>query len=367
MSVYKRKAPRVSRYSRINSKDSRATFVSPLSLGLCAAVPSAKNPVDAIIRQVRSLVLESGLTKPPFRPASFAHLRKVTDIVQRNMKVEGRLLPCDEGFIIELRKDRPHERKNFTCAHEIAHTFFYESVPTIKYRALASTVPQHDPEEEMLCNVAAAEMLMPQPVFSEIAADCHESPQALVVLSRLFETSITATVIRLQRLSIWNGTYILWRRKEEGLVANWMAQPNRGLTYYPQLKIVNHDASSIYHTFLTGEPTSSEEILVLDDGYKPCRVHSFRLESSDKVLSCFGCPVIESSSVQEAPEFLPLAYNCECDGTGWRMIIKDGRSYAARCRASRHRRGQSYVRAENQQHTPESSSTTTYPLFTKDS
>jgi hypothetical protein len=284
------------------------------------------------------------------------------------MKVEGRLLPCNDGFIIELRKDRPHERKNFTCAHEIAHTFFYETVPTVKYRALTSTVPQHDPEEEILCNVAAAEMLMPQPVFSKIAADFRESPQSLVGLSRLFETSITATVIRLQRLRIWKGTYILWRKKEDRLIANWMAQHRRGLIYYPQLKIVNPEASSIYHTFLTGEATSTEEVLVFNDGYKPCRVHSFRLEGSDKVLSCFGCPVFEPPAphAQECSELLPLAYNCECDGSGWRMIIKEGRSYAARCRASQHSR-QTRVQTENFQHLPENDSMITPPLFTKDS
>lgn len=365
MSVYKRKDWGARTYSRDSLSDGRAKFTSPLALGLCSAVPSAKDPVDAIIRQARSLILESGLTKPPFRPSSFAHLRKVTAIVKRDLKVEGRLLPCDDGFIIELRKDRPHERTNFTCAHEIAHTFFYEAVPTIKYRAITADMPLQDPEEEMLCNIAAAEMLMPKSVFSKIATEQPESPHALLGITRLFETSITATIIRLQRLRVWGGTYVLWRKKEEGFVANWIAQPSRGLTYYPPLRIVNDKESSVYRTFVTGEDNSNEETLVFDNGYKPCRLHSVRLESSDKVLSCFGCPAIETPRVKEALEILPLDYDCECDGTGWRTIIKYGRSYVARCHASSHRRSQPLVGRKNYQDQPDNDSTPSPPLFTK--
>lgn len=365
MSGFRRQTPAAGGSSGNSSRGGAgAKFESPLALGLCAALPSAKDPVDAITRHARALVLESGLSKPPFRPASFAHLRKVTAIVQRDMKVEGRLLPCEGGFVIELRRDRPHERKNFTCAHELAHTFFYEAVPTVKYRSVSSPATHHDPEEEMLCNIAAAEMLMPQPVFSKIAADYQESPQSLVGIARLFETSVTATVIRLHRLRAWAGTYILWRRTADGLVANWMAQPKRGLTYYPKLKIVNPEASSIRHTLLHGEPTSADEILVLGDGYKPCRVHSFRLEGSDKVLSCFGSPGGKLSPTPEEPPLLPLGYNCECDGTGWRTIRKDGHNYVARCRASHHGRKHSHG-PEDGHHDRAEDDVADHPLFTK--
>jgi Zn-dependent peptidase ImmA (M78 family) len=365
MSDFSRKTPAAGGSSGNSSRGGEgARFQSPLALGLCAALPSAKDPVDAITWHARTLVLEAGLSKPPFRPASFAHLRKVTAIVQRDMRVEGRLLPCEDGFVIELRRDRPYERKNFTCAHELAHTFFYEAVPTVKYRAVSSPATHHDPEEEMLCNIAAAEMLMPLPVFSKVAADYHESPQSLVGLARLFETSVTATVIRLHRLRTWAGTYILWRQTSDGLVANWMAQPKRGLTYYPSLKIVNPEASSIRHTLQHGEATSADEILVLGDGYKPCRIHSFRLEGSNNVLSCFGIPGAKVSPAREESQLLPLDYTCECDGTGWRTIRKDGRNYVARCRAARHVRKHSYA-PEDHRRGPAESTGTDHPLFTK--
>jgi len=305
-----------------------------------AAVPGAKDPVDAILWHAGALVIESGITEPPYAPASYAPLRNVKEIVHRDMEIDGRLIPNAGGFIIELRKDRSHERKNFTLAHELAHTFFYESVPSIKYRSLTSLHPHHDADEETLCNIAAAEMLMPSPVFSKIAKDYSATPRSLQELSRLFETSLTATIVHLLRLGIWNTTFILWKLKGEKIGASWLAQPRSGLVHSPMLEILNPQVSSVYHTFKTGDATTNTEWLCLNRGYKFCPIHSIRLNNK-MVLS-----VITQQSVSQCPPpaksgstlpALPMEYDCACDGTGWRLFSKDSRTYAARCRASHHK------------------------------
>ena len=107
-----------------NNKTS--SFSSPIALGLLASTPFAKNPVEAVIFHSEMLLMESGLTEPPFSPMVYAPLRSVKDVLYKNLKIDGRLIPSDNGFIIELRKDRPKERINFTFAHELAHTFFYK-------------------------------------------------------------------------------------------------------------------------------------------------------------------------------------------------------------------------------------------------
>lgn len=337
MSSLKKRELKAKSYSKLNSR--KPAFSSPLALGLLAAIPAAKDPIDAILWHAGALVIESGMTGPPYPPASYAAHRKVQQIIHRDMEVDGRLLPCPKGFIIELREDRPQERKNFTCAHELGHTFFYESVPTIKYRTLTSSHPHHDQEEEMLCNIAAAELLMPSLVFNNIAKDYSVSPQSLQQLAKLFETSITATVVHLLRLRIWNSAFILWQKKDEKLTAGWIAQPGRGLIYSPLLEINNLQSSSIYQTFVTGEATTSQEWLCLDNGFKLCNVQSIRLNSK-KVLSCISQTSHQSKTTcrnKTEPPMLPLKYECECDGTGWRLIHREGRTYAARCRAPQHK------------------------------
>lgn len=314
----------------------RAPFSSPLALGLCAAVPDAADPVAAVLWHARRLIAESGLTEPPFRPASYAHIRHVKKIVYKDMHVEGCLIPSGGAFVIELRKDRPQGRMNFTCAHELGHTFFYESVPSVKYRTAASAQPHHDPDEERLCNVAAAELLMPCEVFAKISRDYQPSAQSLQAIAQTFESSLTATAVRLLNLKLWEAKFITWQVKDEGLKARWLASRGRGMAYFPNLEIINPESSGIRHTAVTGEATAGAEWLALDGGYKLCHLSSVRLGDSKTVLSCItnGTSRAEESEAAAAP--LPLEYACECDGSGWRRIKRDGRDFVTRCRAPQH-------------------------------
>jgi Predicted Zn peptidase len=343
MPVTKKIRQKAGSFSKSRPYSRKVKFSSPIALGLCAAVPAATDPIDAILWHAGVLVIESGLTAPPFAPASYAPLRKVKEIIQKDLAVEGRLVPCYGGFTIELREDRSHERKNFTCAHELAHTFFYEAIPSIKYRTHANSQYHHDEEEEMLCNVAAGELLMPSTIFTKIAKDFSPSPQSLQQLAQMFETSLTATIVHLLKLQIWDSTFILWKYKDEGLTAEWIARPGFGLTYHPILKVNNIESSSIYHTFLTGEPMASAEWLSLNGGFKAFQVKSMRLNSAKTVLTsiCTHSLIRTCNShiqIDAAPS-LPLNYTCECYGTGWCSIKKDGVAYATRCRASQHNKG----------------------------
>jgi Zn-dependent peptidase ImmA (M78 family) len=340
MSGSKRKGLKALGCSNQSTAAGKVSFSSPLALGLCAAVPSAEDPVAAILWHARRLIAESGIVKPPFRPASFAHLRRVKKLVYKTMQVEGCLIPYDGDFIIELRKDRPYERMNFTCAHELGHTFFYESVPSIKYRTVTSSQPHHDPEEERLCNIAAAELLMPSDVFRKISRDYSPSPQSLQLLAQTFESSLIATIVRLLNLKVWGSKFICWQMKDDRLKARWLAQPGRGLAYFPNLEIINPASSGIYHTATTIEATASAEWLSLDGGYKLCNVSSMCLSDSKTVLSCItnGASHAPARDSEAASSLLPLEYGCECDGNGWRLIKQAGRNFVTRCRAPQHKK-----------------------------
>jgi hypothetical protein len=332
---------KVGNYSDQYVPKGKIKFESPLALGLCATVPAAKDPIEAIQWQAQALIIESGLNEPPYYPSSYAQLRYVKDIVYKPMEVEGRLLPCIGGFTIELRYDRSPERKNFTCAHELGHTFFYEAVPSIKYRMLTSSQPHHDKEEEMLCNIAAAELLMPTSTFPKIVRNYCVSPESLQEIAQLFETSIAATTVRILSLNIWDAELILWQNKGEELAATWYAKPNTGLIHYPSGRIYNYSSSGIYNCFITGEATTSLEWIYVDGKYRSCRMRSVRLKNSKSVLSCISKYSDTSSDRVLSQKFatpeLPFKYTCECDGTGWRRIEKEGRSYVKRCLALQHK------------------------------
>lgn len=105
-------------------KNKEFEFSSPIALGLLEAVPFAKSPIEAVLFHAEMLLIESGMAEPPFSPEVYAPLRSVKEVHYKDIEVDGRLIPSNNGFIIELRKDRSAERINFTFAHELAHTFF---------------------------------------------------------------------------------------------------------------------------------------------------------------------------------------------------------------------------------------------------
>jgi IrrE N-terminal-like domain len=313
-------------------KRSHPVFVGNLAWQFCASVDSAVDPIDAAKKRATRLVTESGIREPPFRPALYGSLCNVQEIVQKRMEIDGRLIPTSRGFKIELRKDRPHVRKNFTCAHEIAHTFFYEAAPALKAFDI------QDREEEFLCNVAAAELLMPAVTFKRIAAEFEVSATSVLEISQLFETSVTSTVVRLGDLGIWGAKFILWDCKDPVPVARWLATPSRPLSYFPKLGFEDDANSGLRKVIETGTPTLTEEWLFFDNRFLRCRIDSIILPGS-RALSCIAPLTLRKLSkknLSKTIDALPLQFKCRCFGTGSVIIETEGLSYALPCRASQH-------------------------------
>jgi hypothetical protein len=307
-------------------------FVGKLAWQLCSSMVTASDPVDAIKKRAMRLVQESGLREPPFRPAFYASLRRVKDVTQKRMEIDGRLIPISDGFRIELRRDRPHGRRNFTCAHEVMHTFFYEAAPSLK------ALDNHDAEEEFLCNVGAAELLMPAPSFRQVVADFELSATSVVKISELFETSITSTVVRLNDLGIWGAKFILWDCKDSIPVARWLSRPRQPLSHFPKLGFEDYLNSGLSRTSKTGIPSLSEEWLFFDNRFLRCRIDSTTLPGA-RALSCIAPLAVRKLSKKVSPgtnEPLPFQFKCQCFGTGTIIIQKDGLGYALQCRASKH-------------------------------
>ncbi len=115
------------------------------------------------------------------------------------------------GFNILLTRQSGRTRLRFTLAHEICHTFFYELVPEIKFVPHAT-----DPAEERLCNVGAAELLMPATQVQRAAIESPVCMQSLCNLATQFSVSVAAMFIRLKSLRLWNCVFSEWHRMVNG-------------------------------------------------------------------------------------------------------------------------------------------------------
>lgn len=305
--------------------------------GMLASSGNRSDPVAAIVERASRLVVESGLSNPPFSPNIYAQLRNVGQIVESDIKIDGRLVPSPPTFTIELRRDRPFQRKNFTCAHEVAHTFFALS-PSL---ATGGVYPSQEPDamEETLCNLAAAELLMPKEVITAVGTDYVPRPESLLEIASLFGTSLSATAIRLMKLKIWNVGFVMWSIENGALLPRWICKRTGMFTHRPSVGILSANSSSVFQTLKTGGSTSEWEYLQTSSGLWPCYIQTVRLNSHR------GLSMIGSSSVQIlAPAIchkstspcLAMHYKCRCAGIGWILKKERGRTVASRCLAKTH-------------------------------
>jgi Zn-dependent peptidase ImmA (M78 family) len=175
---------------------------------------------DEIVQCVKALRRRLGLrAAAPGRLEPFLGARHIRDVTTDDtLKADGALVPLgakfNAGFRMILRRDLPEGRINFTVAHEICHTFFYERVPEIKFSAHPV-----DEEEERLCNRGAEELLMPTLDVRRRTKDRIASLEELRDLARHYRVSMPAMLIRLRNLALWRAELVLWHEMTNGSFA----------------------------------------------------------------------------------------------------------------------------------------------------
>jgi hypothetical protein len=177
----------------------------------------AEHEVVKCVRALRRRIGLRAVSASSLEP--FLASRNITDVgIDDDLKADGALVPLGRdfgaGFRMVLRRGLPEGRINFTVAHEICHTFFYERVPEIKFASHAV-----DQEEERLCNRGAEEILMPALNVRRIAKDKPVSLDVLQMMAAHYRVSTPAMFIRLRRLGLWRAELVVWHEMINGAFA----------------------------------------------------------------------------------------------------------------------------------------------------
>lgn len=125
---------------------------------------SGTDPISKMERLARETVLsaiDQGWSGPPFDPLRLADILKIQ--VEPNGGIsDARTVPIGKSKVrIEFNPNRPRGRVRFSVAHEIAHTFFEDCAEFVRNRQTGWTPKSDDWQLEMLCNLGAAELVMP--------------------------------------------------------------------------------------------------------------------------------------------------------------------------------------------------------------
>ncbi|MGD0905493.1 MAG: hypothetical protein ABR924_21570 [Terracidiphilus sp.] len=160
-----------------------------------------KDPISAMICRSRALVLEAiehGWTGPPFDPFSLAELLRIEVLPSQDV-IEARTIPSGSRFRIEYNPNRGESRVRYSIAHEIAHTFFPDCAEAIRNRESYHTGNGDAWQLEMLCNVGAAEVLMPVGSGFQCPTNVHDFAH-LLDLRKQYKVSTEALLLRMARL-----------------------------------------------------------------------------------------------------------------------------------------------------------------------
>jgi len=133
------------------------------------------SPEKAITDLARELLARANVTTPPVQVYDLLKHRKVLRVVSRDIKVPARLTVVDDGFAIILQRYQAETRRRFSVAHELAHTFFYDTDSMPPRKLLNS--PLSGGDVERLCNLAAAEILLPEGLLKEAVSSLSSSEE----------------------------------------------------------------------------------------------------------------------------------------------------------------------------------------------
>lgn len=194
-----------------------------------------KTPERAIIKAIYHTLPELRHVEPPVDIMRLAAKRNVLGIRNVTMALDGTISLLNKNeYVIELNRAHPISRRRFTCGHEIGHTFFLELDDEITVRANLRIEDENvelmgsTKQEERLCNVAAAEILMPHGPFSSMVRSAGILSRSIISLSQAFKTSLLATSRRLVEVSPIKILIALWEYyPEPGLYKTvWVVQDN---------------------------------------------------------------------------------------------------------------------------------------------
>lgn len=180
----------------MNTKALRWTNKSVLNFA------EGEDPIKKIENKAREIAIwaiDKGWNGPPYDPIRLADFLK-TPVVPRDDIRDARTIPHGrKGSVIEFNPSAPRWRVRFSIAHEIAHTFFPDCRQRVRNRFVHTDVKGDDWQLEFLCNLAAAELLMPVGSFLTLKTDSL-TIERMLSLKQEYDVSMEALLMRVAKL-----------------------------------------------------------------------------------------------------------------------------------------------------------------------
>jgi hypothetical protein len=157
---------------------------------------------ERLLRRIAEETIRELAESPPIDLEVVAASRGIDDIRIENLDVAGSLTPEPEGLVMRLHRGDSRARQRFTGFHEVSHTFQPGYRDARQLRCNAHGLPGvGKPDKEVLSDLGAVELLMPEIYVSEDLAAADFGIETAESLSGRYESSVQASTYRLS--SLW--------------------------------------------------------------------------------------------------------------------------------------------------------------------
>lgn len=172
----------------------------------------------SLARSIMIAAADEGVVGPPFDPLVLARLMGLrieprADVSDARVVVDegggqqssgpevsplAHLVSASAALRLEYNPTRPRGRMRYSVAHELGHALFPDVAEAPRHRTGSGAVPQEDDswQLEMLCNIVAAEILMPADAVAGLA-DIDHDIDYLMDQRRRFDVSTEALLRRI--------------------------------------------------------------------------------------------------------------------------------------------------------------------------
>jgi hypothetical protein len=179
--------------------------VHPSIVALMREAHPGEKAADVMRRKCRDMVCHArthNWTGPPYEPRFLAGLSRIRVVVtDEDIGSEGCIFSLRGRTFIKYRRGQMVERERFTICHELAHTCFPDAYETVRHHESGRPDDRAYQEFENLCDIGAAELLLP---YEDFVADLEANHVCLAYMSSLgrrYIASLDATIKRMLGLT----------------------------------------------------------------------------------------------------------------------------------------------------------------------
>jgi hypothetical protein len=152
---------------------------------------------ERVVREICERLLEEAEATPPVDAELVASLCGIASVEYRVVGPAGMLVCRDGTWVASIRADDGFERQRFTLLHEGGHTL----LPDFKRGGLYHRCQGPRTRQEQLCDIAAAELLLPRRFFVGDVAQAGYGIEAVESLATKYRASMQATARRVVDIS----------------------------------------------------------------------------------------------------------------------------------------------------------------------